>query len=504
MVTHGFFFVLSVLLLAISKTSAYTWSFQQTPQQCSNLTVSISGKGGQPPYRILIVPAGTWGNPQDDPRRNLEHVFNGNDQKATFELKYPAGSQFVAVVSDASGFASGGTSAAIMVGSSSDSSCFAHPDPYSFYFMMDPTQIVQCGYNRLWLDDSGTSTVQGNPNYLGIIPGGQSFEIPQINVSQYGGFVWQPSLRDSTTLILVAGDARGNGTGGVLPYTVSNGATFDTSCINQNSPSSTPGNPAGSYPTASGEGGGGHIRLNAGVIIAVVLSSVALLVICAMLLWCWQRKLHQRQGLRAVLLDRVDDDDEEERWGRTKKQPYMQEILHHYSPEPFRFPHELPRADDERTALTYSGYEDRTFTSPSNTSSWSLNGATSPSFSSAGASSNGGIYQAVPGGMAYGGDTSGRRKGLPRVSAMAPVNIIQHDDAGPPPPPKQLPVPTTVELPPAYTALKRLQTQTAEVGSSSGGAGHETRASPSSNTEKARIDYHYQVASGSGNANNYF
>ncbi|KAF9524375.1 hypothetical protein CPB83DRAFT_820274 [Crepidotus variabilis] len=463
-------FLPSLLLLAISRTSAYTWKFQQQPRECSNLTVSV--KGGQPPYRLLIVPSGMYeGDPNTDPRRILQHAFTGNDKEATFQLKYPVSSQFVALVSDASGFASGGTSTSITVGSSPnlDSSCLDNPDPNAFYFMLYPNEIVQCAYNAFSLDPGNSLKVQGNPNYLGIIPGGQSFEIPRSNVSTDGSINWQASLKSTTTLILVAGDARGRGSGGSAVYTVGVGSTFDNSCLDENSPSSTPGNPAGGYPTANGNGGSGHsMRLNVGAIIGVALGGVTVLVMSVILLWWWRRKHNQRRGLRAVLLDRVDDDvDHSEGRGRkARKQPRVQRPIHHYSPEPFRFM----------------------------SSSNSLNNPSSMS-SLVGFSSRGGMYQAKPGAMASGGETSGRRKGLPRTPALAVVNVIQHDDAGPPlSPPKDLTVPTIVELPPAYTALKRLQTWRAAAAARrsrgrSAGAGNVTAGRSLSRTsEQVRRD----------------
>lgn len=94
------------------------------------------------------------------------------------------------------------------------------------------------------------------PNFLGVIPGGQSFSIPEgtlTNVSAEGtGFTWEPSLRGGTTLILVGGDARGNGTAGSSLNVVSSGINNIGSCLSGSSPSSTPGSPAGgSYPTST-------------------------------------------------------------------------------------------------------------------------------------------------------------------------------------------------------------------------------------------------------------
>jgi len=97
------------------------------------------------------------------------------------------------------------------------------------------------------------------PTFRGLIPGGQSFQIPQGSISfidgQGTGFSWTPSVRAGSTVIITAGDDRGRGDGGSAPFIVGYG---DNSCLNDNSPSSTPGSPAGgSYPTTIGHGGNG-------------------------------------------------------------------------------------------------------------------------------------------------------------------------------------------------------------------------------------------------------
>lgn len=146
--------------------------------------------------------------------------------------------------------------------------------------------ITQCSPVRLWWDDN---TVHGyviqtlrlehfhhhitfnsyppihlrTPTFQGLIPGGQSFEIPESQIttvtSQGTGFSWTPSVRAGSTVILVAGDDRGRGNGGSASFIVGYG---DNSCLNDNSPSSTPGSPAGgSYPTStSGSGKGNSSR----------------------------------------------------------------------------------------------------------------------------------------------------------------------------------------------------------------------------------------------------
>lgn len=91
---------LSLVLLKQSlHSAAYTWAFQSAPQQCSNLTIQISGSDGNPPYRALIIPFGPtpFAN-GTEVRKILDVPFNSNSNSVSFQLDYPANSQLVAVV----------------------------------------------------------------------------------------------------------------------------------------------------------------------------------------------------------------------------------------------------------------------------------------------------------------------------------------------------------------------------------------------------------------------
>lgn len=93
-----------LLLLALSSFStlsvAYTWNFDTPPQQCSNLTVSLAGSGGVAPYRILVLPFGpTPLTNSIEVRTILDVPFPDGQTSVSFQLKYPANSQLVAVVS---------------------------------------------------------------------------------------------------------------------------------------------------------------------------------------------------------------------------------------------------------------------------------------------------------------------------------------------------------------------------------------------------------------------
>lgn len=432
--------LLSLLALP-SLASAYSWKFVEAPKQCSNLSITISGNDGKPPYRVLIVPFGSTPLPNNvEARKILEVPFNGSDSNTvSFKLNYPANSQLVAVVSDSSGFASGGTSVAAQVTTSSDSSCFdasKSVDRAPFVFSVEPpNQLVQCQSTRLWWDKT---LVQGNPTFLGVIPGGESFVVPEGSITdvqaQGTGFSWTPAIRGGTTVLVVGGDNRGNGTGGSFLATVSNGPDNIGTCLNSNSPSSTPGTPAGgAYQTGvdgSGTGGGsnGGGGTNVGAIVGGVIGGVvALIAIGLLCLFFWRRKrVHRERKERPMDLE--DDDDDDERGaadGRTHHLPDG------YQPEPFTVP-------DPTIASTYLD-----------------DGLTSEGRPLSGYSGTerSGTPDLIHGGAPTATSSASGRKGPLRQ--MRPVNIIQHDDAGPseaPPPADDV---ETVELPPAYTNIRR-------------------------------------------------
>jgi hypothetical protein len=89
-----------LLVLSPALVSAYTWQFTNTPAQCQNVTIAISG-AGSPPYNVLIIPFGPTPLPNNiEARRIVSQDFQGNQSTVSFELEYPANSQFVAVVSN--------------------------------------------------------------------------------------------------------------------------------------------------------------------------------------------------------------------------------------------------------------------------------------------------------------------------------------------------------------------------------------------------------------------
>jgi len=163
----------------------------------------------------------------------------------------------VAVVSDASGFGSGGTSNPTSVAQSSNSGCFNVSQAWSpdYWFYIGPPDIVganvvQCTPTRIWWNL--TAVVEGTPTFVGVIPGGVSISIApdsagitNSTTDEGIGFNWIPNVREGTQIVFVSGDNRGMGSGGSSQTIIehSNNGT----CVPAASPAGTTGTAAGSF-----------------------------------------------------------------------------------------------------------------------------------------------------------------------------------------------------------------------------------------------------------------
>jgi hypothetical protein len=90
---------LTVILLLPLLANAYTWQFTSQPHQCQNVSLSVQGSGGQPPYSLLIIPTGPSPLPNNVEVRTIQNIpFSGTSTTLSFNLNYPENSSFVAVV----------------------------------------------------------------------------------------------------------------------------------------------------------------------------------------------------------------------------------------------------------------------------------------------------------------------------------------------------------------------------------------------------------------------
>lgn len=235
--------------------------------------------------------------------------------------------------------------------------------------------------------------------------------------------------------MIVGGDNRGNGTAGSSLNVVSAGISPDTSCLDASSPSSTPGSPAGgSYPTGSttpGSNSGGGT--NVGAIVGGVVGGLVLLISLFLVLYFYRRRQRERARHREKPMDLISgDDDEDEHGDGSNDRRSRNDLPQFYQPEPFTVP--------DPTVADTESIEGRR----------PLSGVTSTSFYTRSGTPDGSVAL----GYGAGASTQGTgRKGAP-TRTMRPVNIIQHDDAGPSYEPPKDEEAETIELPPAYTALR--------------------------------------------------
>jgi hypothetical protein len=90
---------LTVIPLFPLLINAYTWQFTSQPRQCQNLSLSVQGSGGQPPYNLVIIPTGPSPLPNNTEVRSILNIpFSGTSTTLSFKLNYPENSSFVAVV----------------------------------------------------------------------------------------------------------------------------------------------------------------------------------------------------------------------------------------------------------------------------------------------------------------------------------------------------------------------------------------------------------------------
>ncbi|KAH8987813.1 hypothetical protein EDB92DRAFT_1801048 [Lactarius akahatsu] len=405
--------------------SAYTWQFTSQPSQCQNVSIAVQGSG-QPPYNLLLVPSGPTPLPNNTEVRTIQNIsFTGTSTSLSFKLNYPENSSFVAVVSDSSGFGSGGTSTPVTVLQSSDSSCYDTTKSVQgpWVFSVSPTGgITQCESVRLWWEQE---FINGTVNFYGVIPGGNSFNIPQgslsTNTDTGTGFNWTVDITGGTNIFVVAGDDRGIGSGGSAPFTVAYSA--NSSCLSGSSPSSTAGSPAGgSYPTSTSSSpsgsSGGHS--NVGAIAGGVAGGLVAIVATALVGFFYFR----RQKYSAVSKERPvnvlhDDDDD------GSAPPH--DLPQYYAPEPYLVPDPTIVGTSEAASTHDRPLSMTTADIPRPQTPGSMNTATSHT----------------------------RKSALP--PQLRPVNIIQHDDAGPSEVPTSAGEPETIELPPAYTNIRSAQ-----------------------------------------------
>ncbi|KZT72811.1 hypothetical protein DAEQUDRAFT_762623 [Daedalea quercina L-15889] len=220
------------LLLPQVYASNFTFSYGNA-SQCEDF--NISWTGGNAPYELTIVTTDvpkTYSIPSSS--------YSNGQGSYQIQLALNASSQFVAVMSDASGFGSGGVSDMITVGSGS-SSCDRSLQAADFTFQAN-SALNQCRYFAFTDYTGATQPV----TITGVIPGGETF----ILTATSDEVDWQVDVAAGTTLLFFMADSKGHSGGSTQWETVIQSG--DSSCLTGAYPSSLSAHPSGTATTSTG------------------------------------------------------------------------------------------------------------------------------------------------------------------------------------------------------------------------------------------------------------
>ncbi|KAF7347889.1 Methionine vitamin-b12 [Mycena venus] len=213
------------------------------------MSKSLGQGGREQVITSPLIPVGAPTAPGDLFSEIISQIFgvprnisiSSTDVDGTFSTVMPlnASDQVVLTLSDSTGFGSGGSTQILKVGPSTGESCNLTAPALPFTFGPD-TAPTQC-QKYTFIDFAGATPPV---TVIGVIPGGDSFvlNVPPTATQ----FDWTANVYNDTTIIFMMIDAQGR-PGGSVRYTVA--LSGDSSCINDQSPSSTI--PPSSGPTSS-------------------------------------------------------------------------------------------------------------------------------------------------------------------------------------------------------------------------------------------------------------
>lgn len=242
--------VVLVAYFNILMTFTHAFSFSTTtPTECRPLTVNW--QGGEPPFTILILPIFAPAKNMTIPDENYsETTRNGS---YSFPLSVPRSKQFVLTMSDATGYASGGSTPVLTVAPGAASACNTTVSPPPFFFQAN-SALQQC---RPFVFSNYTNATL--PIHIIVtVPAGTSQQVhPPANATSYS---WIANAPTGTSLLFSLFDDKGQSGGSTDVRIV--GISDDTTCLSSDpltstsisSPTSTGGANSPTSPSDSGNG----------------------------------------------------------------------------------------------------------------------------------------------------------------------------------------------------------------------------------------------------------
>ncbi|KAI0705750.1 hypothetical protein C8T65DRAFT_830524 [Cerioporus squamosus] len=460
MLTRPFGLVLLICLGSIQACAAnFTFTYGAATE-CDDF--DFSWTGGTPPFTLTFVPSYQTKITVVIP----DSAFSNSHGSYTTPMRLSAGNETVVVMSDSTGFGSGGVSPLFKVGNSvRHLPCGIKDDPHNdFYFNID-NPFTQCSDVTFSWDKDVIQPVQ----ITGVVAGGSTFVLNPENGSHI--FDWKVNIVGGTQVLFFMTDsgARQGGTESVMTVLQSG----DMSCLGSGSPASVTNPPASTSTqtgTASASSSASHI--STGTLVAAIVAPVVAVTMLAIGTIIWYCRRRRNRGV-TVLGGRSKQPEVDLTKGDADAPGHMREVVSPTSTVAFLHGRS-PSADG---TTTLGSYDPRLPTSattsqftefqhaPASVYSDSTQGhiyaygPMSPYGSSFGGSSQ---HGGTPGpAVAYGSGTGMRPdgdSGPPRKAAeagvltppghQAPAQFILHTDIGDSIPP---PVSEVVELPPQYS-----------------------------------------------------
>lgn len=216
---------------------------------------------GKGPYRLFLVPVGHL---TPETRTVVNMQIPDGQLSTSLTLKFPENSQFVATMSDSTGFGAGGTSSIYTVGGGPSDCLPTNNSKADFFIYTNGKAPSQCDRYCISWDPGVTSPV----HIYGIIPGGQSFDLGAPS-SDARRLDWTTNVREGIQMLFLAVGGNNENGGSTDIFAVGGGSN---ECINGQSPSSTAGPAAGSVSTGAQSTSGTGVVLgttNSGAIVTV-------------------------------------------------------------------------------------------------------------------------------------------------------------------------------------------------------------------------------------------
>ncbi|KAI8990532.1 hypothetical protein BD414DRAFT_413419 [Trametes punicea] len=229
----------TVILLWPRQAHAANFTFSYgTATQCDDFAVSWAG--GTAPFQLTLALAYGSTRTLSIPAEN----FSNGQGSFNTTLPFPAAKQFVAIMSDSTGFASGGVSKLITVGKPSGQNTCNTTDPGNLDFTFEANlALAQC---RTYTFDHYDGAVQPI-TFTGVVPGGTTFVLnPPVGSTSYD---WVANVQSGTTLLFIATDSKGRQGGCSQAYQVQ--LSDDASCLTKDSPASVAHPPSLTTPATS-------------------------------------------------------------------------------------------------------------------------------------------------------------------------------------------------------------------------------------------------------------